>query len=211
MTAAGKYTKRKIEIESEMQRAVDTLRDTYRNLTESNANLYNPETCAERNSEAAEKYEQAAGRERDRAIAREVSLFDDMRRDLAAALSKAPTQDQLAYLQVLTMKNELTTDDVRQAFAVVGGNALAESALSDIATRTTGSDSAMGLVPSAPSLSAITQGLDKFQHSRATSISRYGTAADSALGDDLHTLCFMPDGSNASFDAAEAAIAAYGA
>lgn len=206
---AGKYMNRKIGIETGMRESVDSLLEGYRRKLEANAD-YNDKERRERNREACDEYERAAQDKRDTAKALEAVMFDDMRRDLTAALSKAPTQDQLAYIQVLGMKSEVTASDVEQAIAALGGNAVAESALADIVARLGGGIAAESGVPDAPDLKSLLDGLGRFQESRANSIDEYGKCANGTFADELRLMCFSPSGSCKAFDGAENAIARYG-
>lgn len=203
----GKYLDRKTEIETEMQEAIDRKHEAYTAEYEA-AQAFNEKECVQRIEAAAERYDQACAPIRERAIEREGHLFDDARRDLEAALIQAPTSDQLAYLQTLSLRSDLSSDDINQAAVMMKGNALAEKTLSDIAEK-----NRLGFSYAAPCFNfrEIADGLDAFQERRAEAIGRYGALQGGLLADEAFNLCFLPSDSCGAFDAMEEAIERYSA
>lgn len=203
----GKYLDRKTEIETEMREAIDRKHEAYTAKWEA-AQAFKEDERIARVEAAAEYYEQACKPIRERAIEQEVTLFDDARRDLEAALIQAPTTDQLTYLQTLSLRSDLNIDDINQAAVIVKGNALAEKTLSDIATK-----NSLEFSYGAPifNFREISDGLDAFQERRTESINRYGVLQGGLLADEAFNMCFMPNGSCKAFDEMEEAIERYSA
>lgn len=69
------------------------------------------------------------------ALEQSEALFEAARNAVESAMVKAPSSDQLAYLQVLSLRSSLKDVDLDQAAPMMKGNALAESALNDLAEK----------------------------------------------------------------------------
>ncbi len=204
----GTYQKALEAVEAEMQSAVDALFNSYQREVESNADLV-PGKRAVLDRTAAAKYQAASQAAKERALAKEGPLFEDLRRDVEKALTAAPTPEQLAYLQTLSLRHSLTDDDIRTAAVAVAGNAAAEANVAALAD-SRGMISAAITIP--PSLPDLLRRIDDFEESRRRSVTRYRSIQQNGQEDDIHTMTFSPGaGWSRVMEDAEGALERYGA
>lgn len=204
----GTYQKALEAVETEMQGAVDALYKTYLGELEANRRFL-PDVKAERDAKAAREYREASQVAKEQALEKEGPLFEDLRRDVEKALTAAPTPEQLAYLQTLSLRPSLTDEDIRTAAVAVAGNAAAEANVAALAAR---QGVASAKVAAPPSLTELLARIGEYEAFRRNRVMSYRTVQQDGQESEGGTLGFIPGGgwSRAMADA-EGALERYGA
>lgn len=205
----GTYTKSLGLIEAKMQAEVDAHYSAYLGKLEINRELL-PEPKAKRDHTATQEYIEAAQKARDRAIREEQPLFDDLQRDVERALTAAPTHQQLAYLQTLSLKPNLKESDIVNAGIAVKGNAVAETNVCALAERE-------GIISSKinqpPELMELCSKIEEYRELRKLRINNYLLVQqDGQICDGPMSGWFVPGGGwSKTMEEAEDVLNRYGA
>ncbi len=134
---------------------------------------YDPSIRSEKAYELIEKYKGRISREHDGAVSKMDALFDDLSNDVLSVLTKAPSQSQLATLQTMSLKGSLSIGDIQVAAKAMEGNAIALSALADLAHKHDLRDTEVegGFMPR---LDELQDGLEEYKQKSRINLRRYG-------------------------------------
>lgn len=202
----GTYQNSLESAENEMKTAVDSLYSAYLGKLEENRQFL-PDLKAKRDHEATSEYIAASTAAKERCLAKEEPLFADLRRDVEKALTAAPSQGQLAYLQTLSLRSTLTESDI--VTAAVAGNAAAEANVAELAKRD-GIISAKVTAP--PALPDLLASIDKWEETRQQRVINYRTVQQDGQVSGEPEFGFIPGGGwSKTMEEAEGAIERYGA
>lgn len=204
----GTYQNALNAVEGEMKKGVDSLYSSYLKQLEKNTKLI-PDIKAKQDHDATAKYRTKSDTVRQRAISKETALFADLRRDVEAALTTAPTQEQINYLQALSLKPSLKKDDLDKAAIALKGNAIAEANISALAER---EGFILLNLEEPPVLMDVLTLIDEFEESRKNSISCYlEVKQDGDRGEGLHSRLFTPGcGWSKAMEVSERVLDRYG-
>lgn len=209
----GKYLDRKKAIEARFADAVDSLAKSYEKQRDA-LSVFNDDAKKPRMAALIEDYNNRIANEQNRAISAEEGLFIELSRDLEEALTAAPTDRQLAFLQTMSLKSSLGLGDIQAAEVVMSGNAVAMSALSDISGKHGIFDAEWNAGAGIPRLKELQDGLEAYRKKCVAQIRRYGSI-DPYSGlvriGNIEASLFLTICTSEVFDEAEAALERYGA
>lgn len=175
----GKWIDRKKAVEDAMGRDVDAIVAQFERERDEALNLVQP-VRAQRMPEIVERYRSRISARHEEAVEAEARLFADLLAEVEKVVTEPPSSDQLAYLQTLSLKSSLTPGDIQAAEKVMAGNAVALSALRDLAGKHGIADAPLNAGAPMPPLQDIADGLEEYRKATALNIRRYGVI-------DLHS------------------------
>lgn len=168
----GEYKEKKTDIENEMVAKIDPLLEQYQ-VEFDDLTVYDPSVRSEKAQTLIEAYKGKIADEHDKAVSKMDALFDDLSEDVLRVLTKAPSQSQLATLQTMSLKSSLSLGDIQVAAQAMKGNAIALSALADLAQKHDLRDSEVegGFMPR---LDDLQKGLEEYKQRSRINLRRYG-------------------------------------
>lgn len=169
----GKWIDRKKAVEDAMVADVDAIVAQYEREHAEALDLIAP-VRAQRMPEIVDRYQSRIRARHEEAVETERKLFADLLAEVEKVVTEPPTSDQLAYLQTLSLKSSLTPGDIQAAEKVMEGNALALSALRDLAGKHGLEDAELNAGAAMPRLQEIADGLEEYRKATAKNIRRYG-------------------------------------
>lgn len=181
-----KYTEKLDAIASQCKNDIDTQQDILAKKID-DLSVFNEKEQRKGAERAKEEYRSACSAIRSRAIEQEGELFDRAGSELEKVMAQAPTADQLAYLQTLSLRSDIKDSDIELAAIAMEGNALAESALRDIAKKN-GADIPQSI--SSPDLVRLRDGLRVLQRQHENAITQYKVTPSPITRANVYEIAF---------------------